>query len=508
MIEALRTHVTNDELKELRKYGNKITVRPYTLEFSTEVPSHVIRKIFDLFDIWVNNYEIPTVPISENSVFDVRNRMFKTTDKNGFEIEFVPERQAVVDISSLYLPFFNDLQIKVKTSEMTIYPEGSQDIDFIPAWFGEPQTVAVTASENLAYGNEYAPAIANTAFFDLFFRALTSPQYIEHGHISNANEKISVNSDEDGITITRSTKGGESHSIKISNLNFRKRNIKTIQIFSYLFQKLAATPGAKTVYVEYDELVKIGMYETIDGARRGVHNFYDFFHGTDEKGKKHIPGVTVKGVFKIKRSKVNQKERDLVIGRDLTEGGQTVFFNPYCDLRIFTAFTSFFPLWAYRLNNLEAFLLVRYIFYTARMNGGKFKRPDKADSIEGHQYKYFTLMLDSIRDAIGLPSPADVTGRKYKEKIRTPLEEAIEDVEAEIERINDPEQSVLVTLTPIGTDEAKNIEAYLRCEIEIGIIVTFADKFIKAAKEHEKKLEQFKERVEKAIAKNTAATTD
>ena len=60
MIEALRTHVTNDELKKLRKYGNKITVRPYTLEFSTEVPSHVIRKIFDLFDIWVNNYEIPS----------------------------------------------------------------------------------------------------------------------------------------------------------------------------------------------------------------------------------------------------------------------------------------------------------------------------------------------------------------------------------------------------------------------------------------------------------------
>ena len=397
--------------------------------------------------------------------------------------------------------------MKVRLRAAAPVPEDIKDkFDFITP-IDEAPSVPIVADSNLAYGNIYAPSIANTAFFDLFFRALTSPQYIEKGHISNANERIKVERKENDITITRSTKE-ESQSIKISNFNFRKRNIKTIQIFSYLFQKLAATPGANTVYVEYEELTKIGMYQTKDGARRGVDNFYDFFHGTDGKGNKHIPGVSVSGVFKIKRKKVSQKELDLIIGRNKTEGGQTIYFNPYIDLRIFTAYSSFFPLWAYRLDNLEAFLLVRYIFYTARMKGNYFSKPEKGDQIEGYPYKYFTLKLDSCRDAIGLPSPEDVTGRHYKEQIREPLEAAIESVEEEISKINNPDESILVTLTPIGTEEAKKIELYLRCDIEIGIIDTFADSFIQAAVKHEKKVAQFKERVEKEAAKNAAKKAD
>ena len=101
-----------------------------------------------------------------------------------------------------------------------------------------------------------------------------------------------------------------------------------------------------------------------------------------------------------------------------------------------------------------------------------------------------------------------MTGRKYKEKIREPLEKAIEDVESEIAQINAPDESILVTLTPIGTDNAKNIESYLRCTIEIGIIDTFADSFIEAAVKHEKKVAQFKDRVEKQIAKNAARKSE
>lgn len=508
MIEALKGHITEKELQELRKYGSKITVRPYTLIFSSEVPNSIVGKIFELFSVWVDNYEQHDIAVGNNTYYDARNGIFKAADKNGCIAEFIPPKRTAVDISSLYVPFFDDLGIKVNASKTAALPEELKDeFDFLPSVWGDSQPVAVTADSNLAYGNEYAPSIANSALFDLFCRALTSPQYMDKGHISNANEKITVQKTDSDITIIRTTKE-ESYSIKITNFNFRKRNIKTIQIFTYLFQKLSATPGANTVYIEYDELVKLGMYETIDGARRGVHNFYDFFHGTDEKGNKHIPGVSVSGVFKIKRKKVNQRERDLIIGRDITEGGQTIYFNPYCDLRIFTVYTSFFPLWAYRLNNLEAFLLVRYIFYTARMKGGNFSTPDKRDQIDGHPYKFFTLTLDSCRDAIGLPSPVDVAGRKYKEKIREPLEAAIEDVETEISAINDPEQSILVTLTPIGTDNVKNIEAYLRCVIQVGIVDTFADSFIDAARKHEKKVTQFKERVEKEIIRNTAKKSD
>lgn len=507
MIEEIKRQTTDEEMKMLRAYGSKITVQPHAIIFSSDVPSNIVGRIFELYDIFLEHYEDYELPIGNGKVYDARHGTFKAVSNEGILVEYVPPRPTDVDTSIIYRAFFKDINIKVKTRDFAIFPDEVKDkFDLVPV-FGEPQTVAVTADTNLAYGNEYAPSIANTAFFDLFFRALTSPQYIDKGHISNANEKITVTNRDSDITITRQTKD-ETQSIKISNLNFRKRNIKTIQIFAYLFQKLSGTPGANTVYVEYDELTKIGMYDTIDGARRGVHNFYDFFHGTDGNGNKHIPGVSVSGTFKIKRKKTFQKERDLIIGRDVSEGGQTIFFNPYCDLRIFTAYTSFFPLWAYRLKNLDAFLLVRYIFYTARMKGNHFATPDKADQIINHTYKYFTLTLDSCRDAIGLPSPADVTGRKYKEKIREPLEKAIEDVESEIAQINAPDESILVTLTPIGTDNAKNIESYLRCTIEIGIIDTFADSFIEAAVKHEKKVAQFKDRVEKQIAKNAARKSE
>ena len=376
--------------------------------------------------------------------------------------------------------------------------------------FADSRTIAVTADNSLIYGNESAPVYPNTTFFDLFFRALTSPQYIEKGHKSNTHEKIDVTKTETDITIKRTVKGkggtvAEIQSIKISNLNFYKRNKKTVLIFSYLFQKLAGTPGANSVYISYSELVDLGMYETIDGARRGVNNFYDYFHGTDGNKKTYIPGVSVSGKFKTKeRKQTIQMERDLVTGRDLAEGGQVIYLNSELNLTIFTAYTSFLPLWAYRLENLDAFLLVRYIFYTARMKGGNFSDPEKADQNDKHPYKYFTLVFDSIRDALGLPSPVDVVGRKYKEKIKDPIESAIEDVEKEIARINNPEKSILVTLTPKGTDATNNIEEYLRCKLEIGIVDTFANSFIEASVKHEKKVQDYRKRIEKEKAKKAS----
>ena len=507
MLEEIKNQTTEKELQELRQYGDCITVQPHFIVFSNEVPSNVVGRIMALYEIWLANYDNYEIPIGKNKVYDARHGTIKTTDINGLVVSTLPDKKTNIDSSRLYKAFFKDLEIKVRTKAKAEAPEEikANFTDFISP-IDEAPALPIIA-DTLAYGNPHAPSIANTAFFDLFFRALTSPQYIERGHISNANEKIKVERKENDITITRSTKE-ESQSIKISNFNFRKRNIKTIQIFSYLFQKLAATPGANTVYVEYEELTRIGMYQTKDGARRGVDNFYDFFHGADGKGNKHIPGVMVSGIFKIKGKKVSQKELDLVIGRNKTEGGQTIYLNPYIDLRIFTAYSSFFPLWAYRLDNLEAFLLVRYIFYTARMKGSYFSNPEKGDQIEGYPYKYFKLKIDSCRDAIGLPAPEDVTGRHYKEQIRDPLEAAIESVEAEIARINNPSESILVTLTPIGTEEAKKIEQYLRCDIEIGITDEFADSFIQAAAKHEKKIAQFRERIEKEAAKNAAKKND
>ncbi len=452
--------LTLEEIKLMSKFGRVKSVKPFRVEYD-----------FTILDRPLTN--------GERKKFAVL--MEKLSKKLHYKLEPTPEL----------------IQPKPDSYELDT-PKGF--IDFFGQFLVQGET---TARNALAYSEDNAPTMPNTSFYDLFFRALTSPQYISHGHISNSNEKIEVITNDNDITIRRETKSGESHTIKISNFNYNKRNKTTVLIFSYFFQSLAQTPGATSVYLSYKELVDIGMYDTVDGARRGVNTFYDYFHGND---KKHIAGVSVSGKFKARDRKfIPQKERDLITGRDIEEGGQTIYLNKDLNLMmLFTAFTSNMPLWAYRLKNLDAFLLVRYIFYTARMKGNNFSMPEKEDQNDQHPYKRFTLTMDSIRDALGLPAPEDVAGRKYKEKIRDPIEKAIEDIEMEILRINDASQSVLVTLTPQGTDNAVNIADYLRCQLEVGIADELATAFIEATSKHKKHVDDFKKRVEKEKAKNVA----
>jgi len=387
---------------------------------------------------------------------------------------------------------------------------------FLPVQ-NEPETI--TAKAGLVYGNENAPAMPNTPFFDLFVRALISPQNIKSGKITSPHETVTVTETKNDFTVSSvtTTTGGEvKTSLTIKNIkkNYNKCNTNLVRLFVYMFQKLAQTAGAYSVYITYDELKDLGIYDTVDGARRGVNNFYDYFHGKDsEDPDEYIPRVSFMGKIQTKNRKViNQPEYDLITGREIFEGAQRIDFNVKINMRLFTEYMSFLPLWTYRLKNINAFLLARYIFYTARMNGARFKDADKKDQLPNNHYKYFPLSFEAIRDELGLPAPAEVTGRKYKEKIKVPIEKAIEDIEDAIAKIGDPEQSIIVTLTPIGTDNTRNIEEYLMCKLEIGIIDTFAESFIKASKEHEKKLNDFKKKVEaktlESVAKSKAKTTD
>lgn len=381
------------------------------------------------------------------------------------------------------------------------------------------ESETITAVTNLVYGNVNAPAMPNTPFFDMFVRALISPQNIKSGKFTNRHEHITVTETKNDFTVSSvtTTTGGEvKTSITIKNIkkNYNKRNANLVRLFVYLFQKLAEMPGASSVYVTYEELVQLGIYDTVDGSRRGVNNFYDYFHGKDsEDPDEYIPRVSIIGKLQTKSRKIiNQPERDLITGREIFEGAQRIDFNEKIDMRLFTEYISFLPLWTYRLKNIDAFLLARYIFYTARMNGANFKNAEKEDQLPNHHYKIFELTFESIRDELGLPAPAEVTGRKYKEKIRQPIEKAIEDIEEQISKINDPEQTIIVTLTPKATDQARNIEEFLMCKLEIGIIDTFADSFIKASKQHEKKLTEFKKKVEaktiEGVAKGKVSPTD
>jgi hypothetical protein len=108
-----------------------------------------------------------------------------------------------------------------------------------------------------------------------------------------------------------------------------------------------------------------------------------------------------------------------------------------------------------------------------------------------------------VRVNIGLPSPEKVTGRKYRERIISPFEDALEEVE--IALLNDEIASNYdFTITPYGTDTAKIdewLQGYLKIEMGGELISDFmriADNTEKKIKNAEaKRLEKIKAKAEK-----------
>ena len=465
--------LTLEDIQLMSKFGRIKSLKPFYIEYDFTLLDKIItieeRAKYEALMSKLSNllqYDF-TKPVPE----------VKTPDPNSFELD---TQNGFIDFFSQYL--------SDDTSE------------------NEP----ITVEKSLTQSTENALAVPNTQVFNTLVQAMVSPQTMKFGKFTNRNMTVDVSGNSSDIVIKCTVKGkqGNKATWTIRNIknNYRKLNAGNVKLLVYLFQKTVTEPGAYRAYVSYDELVEVGIFNSVDVARRGVNNFYDYFHGREAtETESYIPRVSIAGNYQThNRKQINQEEQDLIIGRKIVEGGQRIDFNPNINMRIFTEYVTFLPLWAYRLKHLDAFLLVQYIFALARQNGDNFTTPDKKDQNTSHPYKYFTITIESIRDRLGLPTPENVTGRKYKEKIITPIERAIEEIEAEIENINDPSESILMTLTPHGTLEAANIEAYLQCTVEVGIIATFAQIFIETANKHEKYLEDFKEKVEKQKAKNAA----
>ena len=348
------------------------------------------------------------------------------------------------------------------------------------------------------------PLFPNSPLMGEILKVIVAPYTANHEKISRAGEQISMFEDKTSLTIKKKF-GEEEHTLKVANIKnfYNKKNISTILLLCYLFQKAAYSLGHYNIHITYKETMDIGIFETASGARRGFENFYSYMHGSDK-----YAAVSLAGIFKVKKKKVKVIEQDILIGREIVENGVTFCINPNLDMSIFNSYFTFLPKWVYTLKDLNSFLLVRYIFSIARMSGSRMNDPEPQDQDKQMNYKTFNISFDSIRDALGLPAPQYVTGRKFKEKIKDPIEKAIEEIETKISDIKDPTVSLLVRLTPQKTDKARNIEAYLRCYLEVGIVADFMKNFKKAAKEHEKHLQEFNSKVETEKAKNAAKNLD
>lgn len=199
--------------------------------------------------------------------------------------------------------------------------------------------------------------------------------------------------------------------------------------FSMQHWKEEGYPGR--VSFPLDDMVQAGMYSTQANARAGATTFL-----------RQLSSISMK-------RKLN-KNRSWIGSNVITDWGivnNVVFFdiNPSVPNYLLAEFTSELPDWAYDLSP-SAFNLLLKITGQARQSGKQIKETG-----------CFDLRVDTVRAFMGLPSPTEVTGRKYKERIKDPIENALEEIE-ETSLRHRGEWPIQITPT---WNEGEDIEAYL-----------------------------------------------
>lgn len=299
----------------------------------------------------------------------------------------------------------------------------------------------------------------------------------------NRHEQVRILESGDTLRFEKTNKQKES-SVIIDIEHADKYLTKTSKTFTkmlmFTLQKMAAQHFPPEVGFSLQEIVDLGMYSTTSNARRAVKDFFDQQKST-----------TLRGAIKKGKKTIREEGGILFYHYKIDNGYVRFFTNENFNMEFIANYFTVFPRFAYRLKDVNAFSLVRFIFFLARQNTRTIKEKGT-----------FTISLEAIRDNLGLPSVDQVKNRKYKQYIIDPIEKAIEELENAI--MTEPEaQDYCFTITPHGTDTSK-IEEWLEGYLEIGLSGNFAETFIRIATETEKKVKRFEDMKQKEAAKIAA----
>ena len=300
------------------------------------------------------------------------------------------------------------------------------------------------------------------------YRVVSNGSRIKHSN-SNRHESITEQRRGNEVRYTRTNKqSGSTFVIGVAQadkyLSKTNKTFKKLLLFS--LQKLAAQNEPVAVGFSLQELVDLGMYSTTSNAIRGVKEFF-----AQQKQ------TTISGTFQ-KGRKIIREEGGILFYHYRNENGYIkLYVNENFNLDFITNYYTVFPRFAYALSN-NAFSLVRYIFFIARQNTQTIK--DKGT---------FTISLDSVRENLGLPAPAEVKNRKYKQYIIDPIEEAIEEIEAALQTVPEAKEYGF-TITPVASGSG-NINQWLEGYLEIGLKGDFAETFINLATKAEAQREKW-----------------
>ncbi len=234
-------------------------------------------------------------------------------------------------------------------------------------------------------------------------------------YINNkSNEKIV-------LSIDRATKDGETGSDKKRGPRTEKKKAKIEALF---WQQYVNRGHPGEVKLFYDDLEQLGICASRKYAIEALDNFAEWFEMSSQRASYYKAPKQGKS-----REKYMGGDR-LITGTRRVMGGWVFKIN--ADAAIYEIYArdyTVFPNFGYRLSD-NAFFILRYLFYMGGTNAAQLRESEGKPAPKGIS---FSLPFDSLRTAAGLLPPEEVN-RKYAEKIKRPIIEALEEIQREAKR--------------------------------------------------------------------------
>lgn len=253
-----------------------------------------------------------------------------------------------------------------------------------------------------------------------------------------------------------------------------KNNKGLIKLFAFIMIKCNEQNYNKVIGFSLQELVDNGMYKNTDTARRSVKE------NLEKIRKLSISGYSKKG---INGRKIESEIHSSIITEWRIDNGYVkIVTGEFINIEFIAHYFTILPPYAFKLNR-NAFLLLDYIFFTARQNTRSIRENGT-----------FKISLRAVKNYLSLPD--ETKTQKHTQYIKTPIESAIEEIENENQDIN-------FTITPMFKSEfePQNINEWLDGYLEIGLKGDFAQCFTSIAQKQENEVKAFKKRKEQALLK-------
>ena len=231
------------------------------------------------------------------------------------------------------------------------------------------------------------------------------------------------------------------------------------------------------------ELIDIGLYKTVQSARKGFNTGLDTLTSLKIKGEIR----KTKNAGKKKEAAVINALEVLFTGGNVVNNQCTIYFNPRINWGFIVQYFTILPRYYFKLSNRASDLLY-YIFFLARQNINKIENDG-----------YFTIGFRAIQQRLQLPS--EVNNKDPGRTIKQPIDDAIEEIETEHSRFYGNTE---FSLLPVCDDKAPTKDYLDNGYLKVGLSGEFSRTFIDISKTKKKKIEasqKRKERIEeKAIA--------